>query len=34
VVNPERKMTDVLHGGIVTSLTLPEYGVAVLSEKR
>jgi len=27
-------MTDVLHGGIVTSLTLPEYGVAVLSEKR
>ena len=34
VVPTQHPMTDVLHGGSVSSVTLPKYGVAVLSEKR
>jgi len=34
VVRTQHPMTDVLHGGSATSVTLPKYGVAVLSEKK
>jgi beta-galactosidase len=34
VVHTRHELTDVLHDGSVTSVTLPKYGVAVLSEKK